>query len=151
MKRFAQFANSTYVNEDTEKLFILIALNSALRNGDAHLKNFGVVYDDVQGEARLAPVYDLVTTSVYLPKDSLALTLNGSTGWPTAKELRKLGETRGGGTPARIRQVLGRIAEAIQETTGEVRAYMKEHPEFVEIGQRMLQEWENGVNTSLRG
>jgi serine/threonine-protein kinase HipA len=151
MKRFAQFANSTYVNEDTEKLFILIALNSALRNGDAHLKNFGVVYDDVQGEARLAPVYDLVTTSVYLPKDSLALTLNGSTKWPTAKELRKLGETRGGSTPAKVRQILERIAGAIQETTGEVRTYMKEHPEFVEIGQRMLQEWENGVNTSLRG
>ncbi len=66
MKRFSQFANSTHVNEDTEKLFILIALNCALRNGDAHLKNFGIVYDDVLGEARLAPVYDLVTTSVYL-------------------------------------------------------------------------------------
>ena len=108
IKRFAQFANSTHVNEDMEKLFILIALNCALRNGDAHLKNFGIVYDDVQGEARLAPVYDLVTTSVYLPKDSLALTLNGSTRWPTAKELRKLGETRGGGTPAKIRQILDR-------------------------------------------
>ena len=92
-----------------------------------------------------------MTTSVYLPKDSLALSLNGSTRWPTAKELRKLGETRGGGTPARIRQILERIAEAIQETTGEVHTYMKEHPEFAEIGQRMLQEWANGVNTSLRG
>jgi len=46
------------------KLFTLIALNCALHNGDAHLKNFGVVYDGVQGAARLAPVYDLVTTSV---------------------------------------------------------------------------------------
>ena len=42
-------------------------------------------------------------------------------------------------------------AEAIQETRGEVRSYMKEHPEFAEIGQRILREWENGVNTSLRG
>src|SRR5229473_2056106 len=151
MKRFGQFANSTHVNEDMEKLFALIALNCALRNGDAHLKNFGIVYDDVQGEARLAPVYDLVTTSVYLPKDSLALTLNGSTRWPTAKELRKLGETRGGGTPARIRQILERIAEAIQETTREVHSYTSDHPQFAEIGQRMLQEWESGVNTSLRG
>ena len=99
-----------------EKLFILIALNCALRNGDAHLKNFGIVYDDVQGEARLAPVYDLVTTSFYIAKDSLALTLNGSTKWPTAKELRKLGETRAGGTPAKIRQILERIDEAIHET-----------------------------------
>jgi serine/threonine-protein kinase HipA len=134
-----------------EKLFILIALNCALRNGDAHLKNFGIVYDDVQGEAWLAPVYDLVTTSVYLPKDSLALTLNGSTNWPTAKELRKLGETRSGGTPAKVRQTLDRIAEAIQETTAEVRAYINEHPEFAEIGGRMLQEWEAGVSTSLGG
>src|SRR5262245_51544985 len=113
MKRFGQFANSTHFNEDTEKLFLLIALNCALHNGDTHLKHFGIVYDEVQGEARLAPVYDLVTTSVYLPKDSLALTLNGSTRWPTAKELRKLGETRGGGTPAKIKQLLECVAEAI--------------------------------------
>src|SRR6185295_18172686 len=127
MKRFAQFANSTQVNEDLDKLFILIALNCALRNGDAHLKNFGIVYDDVQGEARLAPVYDLVTTSVYLPKDGMALTLNGSTRWPTARELQLLGETRGGCAPARIRQILERIADAIQETTVEVRSYANEH------------------------
>jgi serine/threonine-protein kinase HipA len=67
MKQFAQFAHSTHVNEDTEKLFILIALNCALHNGDAHLKNFGVVYDDVQGEARLAPVYDLDDNLRVLP------------------------------------------------------------------------------------
>ncbi len=67
------------------------------------------------------------------------------------KRTRKLGETRAGGTPAKIRQILERIAEAIQETAREVRSYMKEHPEFAEIGQRMLQEWENGSATSLRG
>jgi len=150
MKRFTQFANSTHVNEDVEKLFTLIAINCALRNGDAHLKNFGIVYDDVQGEARLGPVYDLVTTSAYLPKDSLALTLNGATKWPTAKELIKLGETRGGCAPARTRQILERIAEALHETSGEVRSYMNEHPEFAETGQRMLKEWEIGISTSLR-
>ncbi len=151
MKRFAQFANSPRVNEDLEKLFTLIALNCALRNGDAHLKNFGVVYDQVLGEARLAPVYDVVTTSVYLPKDSLALTLNGSTRWPTAKELRRLGETRAGGAPAKVRQILTRVGDAIRETAGEVSSYISQHPEFADIGQRLLQEWDSGVNTSLRG
>ena len=151
LKRFSQFAHSTHVNEDLETLFKLIALNCALRNGDAHLKNFGVIYDDVQGEARLAPVYDLVTTSVYLPKDGLALTLNGSTKWPTAKELRRLGETRAGCTPAKIRQMLERIGEAIAETAKELQSYSKEHPEFTEIGQRILQEWESGSAASLRG
>lgn len=149
MKRFAQFANSTHLSEDLESLFVLIALNCALRNGDAHLKNFGIVYDDVQGEARLAPVYDVVTTTVYLPKDSLALTLNGSTRWPAAKELRRLGETRCGMTPAKIKQLLERIAAGIWETRPDVEAYAAGHPEFQEIGRRMLQEWENGVLASL--
>ena len=150
LKRFQQFANSSHVHGDLEKLFTLIALNCALRNGDAHLKNFGIVYDDVLGEARLAPVYDLVTTAVYLPKDSMALTLNGSTRWPSAKELQRLGETRSGGTPSQVKSILGLIAEAIHSTSTEVRAYMKEHPDFADIGRRMLQEWEMGV-LSLKG
>jgi serine/threonine-protein kinase HipA len=150
MKRFTQYANSTNINEDIEKLFTLIALNCALRNGEAHLKNFGIVYDDVQGETRLAPVYDLVTTSVYLARDSLALTLNGSTQSSTAKELSRLGETRAG-TPAKIRRILVSVEQAIQETVREVRSYIKHHPEFNEIGRRMLQEWEGGWRNSLRG
>ena len=149
LRRFGQFANSPHVNQDMENLFTLIALNCALRNGDAHLKNFGIVYDDVQGEARLAPVYDLVTTSVYLPSDSLALTLNGTTKWPAAKALRKFGQTRIG-SPATVRHILERIAEAISGTANEVRAYIRDHPEFREIGKGLLMEWEKGVALSLR-
>jgi serine/threonine-protein kinase HipA len=150
MKRFQQFANSPHVNADLEKLFMLIALNCALRNGDAHLKNFGIVYDDVLGEARLAPVYDLVTTAVYLPNDSMALTLNGTTKWPSAKQLQRLGETRMGGSPSRIKQILERIEGAISNTSAETRVYIQEYRDFAEIGERMLQEWERGSALSLR-
>jgi serine/threonine-protein kinase HipA len=150
MRRFQQFANSTHVNEDMERLFTLIALNCALRNGDAHLKNFGIIYDEVTGEARLAPVYDVVTTSVYLPKDSMALTLNGTTRWPSAKELRRLGETRLGNSPSSIKLILGRIDEAISQTANEARSYIARNPEFSKIGERMLQEWEEGASLSLQ-
>lgn len=150
MKRFTEFANSLHVGEDLEQLFTLIVINCAVRNGDAHLKNFGIVYDDVQGEARLAPVYDLVTTSVYLPKESMALTLNGTTKWPTAKELRRLGETRMGGSPARVRGIMERIADAMAITSGEVRTYIKTHPEFQDIGTRMIEQWEQAVAVSLK-
>jgi serine/threonine-protein kinase HipA len=149
LKRFQQFAISPHIHSDLEKLFTLIALNCALRNGDAHLKNFGIVYDNVLGEARLAPVYDLVTTSVYLPKDSMALTLNGSTQWPSAKELQRLGETRVGATPSQIRAILESIQEAIRSTSLELHAYIKDHSDFAVIGKRMLQEWEKGT-TLLR-
>jgi len=150
MKRFAEFANSPHVGEDLERLFTLIVLNCALRNGDAHLKNFGIVYDDVQGEARLSPVYDVVTTSVYLPKDSMALTLNGTTKWASAKELQRLGETRLGSTPARVQKILERINAAIANTSNELRAYIKDHSDFEDIGNRMLHEWEQGVALSLK-
>ena len=151
MKRFAQFANSSHVGEDLERLFTLIVINCALRNGDAHLKNFGIIYDDVQGEARLAPVYDLVTTSVYLPKDSMALTLNGTTKWPSAKELQRLGETRTGGSPARVREILERVRDAVARTAGEIKIYIKNHPDFDETGSRMMLEWQKGSDISLRG
>jgi len=150
LKRFQQFSNSSNLLADLEKLFTLIALNCALRNGDAHLKNFGIVYDDVLGEARLAPVYDLVTTAIYLPKDSLALTLNGSTQWPDSKALRRLGETRMTATPAKVRQILEGISDALSQTEVEVRAYMKEHSEFKDVGGRMLQEWHKGREAMLQ-
>jgi serine/threonine-protein kinase HipA len=150
MKRFVEFANSPYVGEDLERLFTLIVINCALRNGDAHLKNFGIVYDDVQGEARLAPVYDLVTTSVYLPKDSMALTLNGTTKWASTKELQRLGETRMGSSPARVREILERINGAIANTSQQLRAYIKSHQEFEEIGNQMLHDWEQGAALSLK-
>lgn len=150
LKRFEQNANSPHVHADLEKLFTLIALNCALRNGDAHLKNFGIVYDEVLGEARLAPVYDLATTAAYMPKDSMALTLNGSTRWPAAKTLQHIGEARASCTPARVRQIFAKIADAIAEIAVEVRAYIKDHPSFSGIGERMLAEWGQGLTLSIK-
>jgi serine/threonine-protein kinase HipA len=58
------------------QLFDTVALSCAVRNGDAHLKNFGVVYTHpAAGDVRLAPAYDIVNTTMYLPNDSLALKL----------------------------------------------------------------------------
>jgi len=121
-----------------------------LRNGDAHLKNFGIVYDDVLGEARIAPVYDLVTTTVYLVQDRMALTVNGSTNWPCAKELQRLGETRAGCTPSRVREIFGLIENAVTSVTADVCVYIKAHPEFSTIGERLLQEWQIGSAQSLK-
>src|SRR6185437_9623204 len=149
LKRFEQFADSPHVHPDLEKLFTLIALNCALRNGDAHLKNFAIVYDDVLSEARLAPVFDLVSTAVYLPTDTMALTLNGATRWPDANALRRLGETRMQGSPSRVRQILQSISDALSDTAIEARAYIKEHPDFREIGEAVLAAWEKGREQSL--
>jgi serine/threonine-protein kinase HipA len=150
-KRLADYVDTADLPAENAKLFTLIALNCALRNGDAHLKNFAIVYERVQAEARLAPVYDLVTTAVYLPEDNMALTLDGTTRWPDTGRLRRFGETRMIGTPARINDIFGRVADAMAETIADIRAYRKEHPEFAEIGERMTQVWEHGMRDALRG
>lgn len=61
------------------QLFDQVALSCILGNGDAHLKNFGVLYaDPTHDDVWLAPAYDVVNTTAYIPEDSLALTLGGS-------------------------------------------------------------------------
>lgn len=149
LKRFREFASPGEVSEGSEALFKMIALNAALRNGDAHLKNFGIVYDDLDGTVSLAPVYDLVTTTVYLPADQMALTLDGSTRWPTAKQLVAFGTTRQIGTPRAIRAMLAEIAEAMTTTMDDIRRHMREHTEFEVIGARTLAAWNEGMTASL--
>jgi serine/threonine-protein kinase HipA len=149
MKRFQQFAKSPSVLEERLQLFTLIALNCAIRNGDAHLKNFGILYDEVEGEAHAAPVYDLVTTSVYLPQDRMALTLNGSNQWPTASDLMRFGEGRSLGSRRTFLRIFERISDALAATTHDVQQYSKEHPEFMPIGGQMLEQWETGRRHSL--
>lgn len=59
------------------QLFDQVALSCMVGNGDAHLKNFGLLYAHAQSqEVRLSPAYDIVCTSCYLPDDTLALSLN---------------------------------------------------------------------------
>ncbi len=120
-----------------------------LRNGDAHLKNFGIVYDDVLGAAHLAPVYDLVTTSVYLPGDRMALTLNGTNQWPSADDLARFGEGRALGSRRALTQIFERISDVLSATCADVSAYGAEHPEFAPVGRQMLEQWELGRKHSL--
>jgi len=55
-----------------------VALSCIVGNGDAHLKNFGMLYAPHGTDVRLAPAYDIVCTTCYLPDDALALSLDGN-------------------------------------------------------------------------
>ncbi|NPA72720.1 MAG: type II toxin-antitoxin system HipA family toxin [Gammaproteobacteria bacterium] len=63
-----------------QQFFKMVVLNNVLQNGDAHLKNFGLIYEDVHS-IRLAPAYDVVSTTAYIKNDIAALTLLGSKKW----------------------------------------------------------------------
>jgi serine/threonine-protein kinase HipA len=95
------------------KFFRSFVLSVAVRNGDAHRKNFGVIYDDATGYVTLAPTFDVITTTPYLPNDSLALTLDGTKRWPDAKRLVKFGIRHCSLTAPAAKAILAEVAEAV--------------------------------------
>lgn len=70
------------------RLFERVALSCYLRDGDAHLKNFGMLYESPALPRMLAPAYDVVCTDIYPDLDGkMALKLNKSKAYPTDNEL----------------------------------------------------------------
>ena len=148
-KRARQFIDIDQQKRALEDLFKLFVLNCAIRNGDAHLKNFGIVYADVTGPAALAPIYDLVSTQPYIPKDPMALTLNGTTNWPDYKALMLLGQTRCDLSSQTIKRVLGETADTLSKIAPDVVTYFKNRAAHRDIGDRLLAAWDAGIQHSL--
>ena len=66
---------------DTQQFARRLLVNILLANGDAHLKNWSLLYPD-QTTPRLSPAYDIVTTNVYIEGEKrYALNLGGSKEW----------------------------------------------------------------------
>ena len=78
-KALRLFVAPAHVEKGLAQLFDQVALSVIVGNGDAHLKNFGILYaDPTSDDAHMAPAYDIVNTTRYLADDGLALSLNGS-------------------------------------------------------------------------
>ena len=136
-----------------QNYFEYLTLSCMVRNGDAHLKNFGLMYTHPAAPAstRLAPLFDVVTTSAYDHEDTrtqrvlsdrtLALKLNKSDSYPTRKQLADFGRTAC--HVAQPEQVIERIGQAMTEVM-----QANKTPFSKAFGDRMALEWDNG-KTSL--
>jgi serine/threonine-protein kinase HipA len=94
------------------RLFERVALSCWLRDGDAHLKNFGVLYEHPAAARCLAPIYDVVCTDVYPELDALmALKLNKRKTFPGNKEMIEYGNRLGLGNND-VTEILERIETA---------------------------------------
>jgi serine/threonine-protein kinase HipA len=141
------FVSAEYQLRAREQYFAMLLLSVVVRNGDAHLKNFGVLYDSARGAVRMAPVYDVVTTAAYIRKDVPALSLAGTKKWWPRKTLEQFAVAHLSLSPGSIRQTFEQVTTAVTETRTGVIAYMREHPEFRETGEVMLAEWEGGLSS----
>jgi serine/threonine-protein kinase HipA len=107
-------ASPAHLASSLKALFEIVTLSVLLRNGDAHLKNFGLLYTDpTTDDCRLAPTYDIVTTTTYLANDRMALSLARDRTWPTDGALIKFGREH-----CRVnapRKTIDRIRQAISD------------------------------------
>ena len=135
------------------RFFEQVALSVMVRNGDAHLKNFGVLYRSAT-DVWLAPLFDVVTTAIYtytqyaggpeLTDHTLALKLfagkHHTKAYPTREELIDFGRrVCGVSQPARTLQA---IAEAMRATLD---AAQIDDRVPAELLAKMRGVWEDGM------
>ncbi|MBP7493415.1 MAG: type II toxin-antitoxin system HipA family toxin [Rhodoferax sp.] len=117
---------------DLQRFFEQVAFTVMVSNGDGHLKNYGVLYKSLN-DIRLAPMFDVVTTSIYryarlqggeeLEDRTMALKLFAGKGqtrtYPTTDELVRFGRV-----VCRVNEpgeVIRRIAQAMSDTLAHAR------------------------------
>ena len=144
-ERITQFVSLENQKDALEQLFATVALSCAIGNGDAHLKNFSVLYENPEASTRLAPSYDLVCTTLYQPRDVLALTLGDSKTFPDRKRLAAFAQTACKLSKARTLELLDRVVGGVQGGIEDVRRYSKGHANFARAGARLIAAFENAA------
>jgi serine/threonine-protein kinase HipA len=89
-KSVKTFVSTKYKRESLVQFYKMIVINNLVKNGDAHLKNFGLLYEDIEN-IKLSPAYDIVCTKLYIKNDISALNLLGSKKWWDKKYLIRFG------------------------------------------------------------
>lgn len=153
-QRVAELLRQLQLHSDSlHRFFGQVAFSVMVRNGDAHLKNFGVLYRSAS-DIWLAPMFDVVTTAIYpysrypggpaLEDRTLALKLfagrHQTRTYPTRDELLDFGRRICGvSQPSRVLEV---IAQAMQETLR--RAHGDERIPSALLG-KMTAAWDDGL------
>lgn len=94
-RAIADFCAPAHKVESLMRFFRQLVFCCLIRNGDAHLKNWGILYSDPKAageDARLSPAYDLICTPVWHAGDTLALGLGGTKAWPVRESLEEFGK-----------------------------------------------------------
>jgi len=138
--------------DSLQRYYEYVALSVMARNGDAHLKNFGVLYDHPHSESeppRLAPLFDVCTTTIYefvnreglsLADREMALKMAKSRLYPTREELLNFG---------RVYCNVGYPADVLDRITEGMLASLKANKDRMnrEMAGKLSKEWDGGMRS----
>lgn len=124
-------------------LYKTIVMCYLLKNGDAHLKNFGVIYDKDIQNILFAPAYDIVNTCAYIYKDRPALTMFGKKIWFGKKDLIRFGVEYCYLSKSEALNNYLECVMSLKNSINDLEKYIHNDITniFKDIGQKMLDTW----------
>ncbi len=109
--------------EAVKIFFTALIMNHFLQNGNAHLKNYGILYENDYEDARLAPIYDVITTTLYIKSDIPALRLADAKLWWKEKTYKTFGKLSCGLSNKEYKEIIETCQNAIKLTKREIDAF----------------------------
>jgi serine/threonine-protein kinase HipA len=144
-KRITDYVTASKLAEAREQFVLMVAYACAIENGDAHLKNFSVLYAQPEAESTLAPAYDLLSTSLYMPHDKLALTLNESKDYPDRAGLSRFIRHVTGKSERAATSVIEQAIVGAQAAITEARSYGKRYRDAAEFTSKLSSVIKRGI------
>lgn len=134
------YGYSTNKKESMVQFYKTVVINYLVKNGDAHLKNFGLLFDDDFKNIYYSPAYDIVNTVVYIHKDKPALMLNGKKVWWGKDVLIKFGQQNCLLSKRESIEYYNECFLALKWGVDELEKYLEQNQNFI-IGKKMLDSW----------
>ncbi len=131
----------TQKKEALATYYKIVVMNYLLKNGDAHLKNFGLLFSKDFSRIWLSPAYDVVNTTSYIFQDKPALMMQGKKVWYGKETLVSFGMKHCMLTKKEAEKFYSMCENALQETIVEIENYIVENPHFQTIGKRMIESF----------
>jgi serine/threonine-protein kinase HipA len=141
-RRISDFVSESALARAREQYALQVAYACAIGNGDAHLKNFSLLYRHPEDVVSLAPAYDMVSTLPYQPRDTLALAMNGAKHFPDRAQLIRFVRVVTGGSRESAARLLDQASVGVEAALDQAAKYGRQHEDaqrFVERLSHVLQ------------
>lgn len=132
--------------QSQEQLAVTLLLTFALGNADRHTKNVALLYSGLE-DVRVAPVYDMLTIRAYdrYARNPPGMYIDGRKSWNPGKALWRFLQQHLDIDPARQRELVGIVCEAVMGVFPELLKHIRDRPGFAPVGAAMIREWDEGM------
>ena len=131
--------------ESLNIFFRALVMNHVLQNGDGHLKNYGVLYKNDFDDSYLAPIYDVITTTIYIKNDIPALRLSDGKLWWKEKTYKNFAKQSCGLSNKEYDTILDNCKNAIAQTKKEILEYKTDDKNVLSFLAELQNHWKEDL------